>query len=1133
MPLIADLHIHSYHSRATSKDLTLEQLWKWAQLKGIGVVATGDIAHPGWLAEIQQKLIPAEPGLFCLRAEFAAAVADQVPPACRGEVRFLLGGEISNIYKRHGKTRKVHNLLFAPDLDAVGRLQTRLERIGNIRSDGRPILGLDSRDLLETALEVDERCHLIPAHIWTPWFALLGSMSGFDSVEACFGDLTPYIFALETGLSSDPPMNWRVSSLDRYTLVSSSDAHSPQKLGREATLLACALSYDALFAALHSGDPATFQGTVEFFPEEGKYHVDGHRGCGIRWEPAVTRAHAGRCPVCGKEVTVGVLHRVESLADRGDGASPPRPHPFARLVPLPELLGELFESGSTSRRVQREYHHLLAALGPELAILRELPLDTLAAVGGPRLAQGIDRMRRGQVDAEAGYDGEYGVVRVFSRAALGADDPQQELFAPPPAQQPAPPPAQQPDSLLVQQPDSSPLLLRPASLGGEAGLLAELNAEQQAAVLCTDLPLLIVAGPGTGKTRTLTLRVAHLVRALGVPPQQILAITFTNKAAQEMVERLDGLLGAVGVTVRTFHAFGASLLRQSAAEVGLGADFVIVDEEAQRQLLARLLPEAEPSAIEKALRTIAAAKQQWGQPAGEEVPLFDAYNAALRQANAVDFDDLVSLAAQLLARSPAVAAALHARYRFISVDEYQDVNLAQVALLRGLAAGGANVCAIGDPDQAIYGFRGADRRFFLEFLQEYPTARCVRLAQNYRSLQGILDAAMQVIRHNPDPGRLPLQTQLPGAVKLEIHAAPTDKAEAETIVHQIEQRVGGTSYFSLDSGRADGRAAALGFGDFAVLYRLSAQAAALVEAFDRSGIPYQVVGQEPLWSRAGVRVLLAGLWLLESPASLLHLEGLLAAVVRADTAAADAQLLSHSLLSHSLRSHSLRSTLPAALQQLAGRCPASQQRRLQKLADFWANLEAIWATQSLAACIEALAVFLELSEALSRQLVERALPFGRRCRDFLEMALLESAGDRFDLRADRVTLMTFHAAKGLEFPVVFLAGCEEGVAPYQRLDDPCDLEEERRIFYVAMTRARTQLILSHARRRFLYGRRQENPPSRFIGEIEAALLELHLREGREPPPAGIQLGLFGEESGGAGGQTTSQQSWKERKHAKL
>ncbi|MFM7174538.1 MAG: UvrD-helicase domain-containing protein [Caldilinea sp.] len=1122
MPLIADLHIHSYYSRATSKDLTLEQLWKWAQLKGIGVVATGDIAHPGWLAEIQQKLIPAEPGLFCLRAEFAAAVADQVPPACRGEVRFLLGGEISNIYKRHGKTRKVHNLLFAPDLDAVGRLQTRLERIGNIRSDGRPILGLDSRDLLETALEVDERCHLIPAHIWTPWFALLGSMSGFDSVEACFGDLTPYIFALETGLSSDPPMNWRVSSLDRYTLVSSSDAHSPQKLGREATLFSCALSYDALFAALHSGDPATFQGTVEFFPEEGKYHIDGHRGCGIRWEPAVTRAHAGRCPVCGKEVTVGVLHRVESLADRGDGASPPRPHPFARLVPLPELLGELFETGSASRRVQREYHHLLAALGPELAILRELPLDTLAAVGGPRLAQGIDRMRRGQVDAEAGYDGEYGVVRVFSRAALGTDDPQQGLFAPQPAQQSAPQSAQQP----AQQPDSPPVPLRPASSSGEASLLAELNAEQQAAVLCTDVPLLIAAGPGTGKTRTLTLRVAHLVRALGVPPQQILAITFTNKAAQEMVERLDGLLGAVGVTVRTFHAFGASLLRQSAAELGLGADFVIVNEELQRQLLARLLPEAESSAIEKALRTIAAAKQQWGQPAGEEVPLFDAYNAALRQANAVDFDDLVSLAAQLLATSPAVAAALHARYRFISVDEYQDVNLAQVALLRGLAAGGANVCAIGDPDQAIYGFRGADRRFFLEFLQEYPTARCVRLAQNYRSLQGILDAAMQVIRHNPDPGRLPLQTQLPGAVKLELHAAPTDKAEAETIVHQIEQRVGGTSYFSLDSGRADGRVAALGFGDFAVLYRLSAQASALVEAFERSGIPYQVVGQEPLWSRDGVRLLLDALWLLESPRSLLHLEALLAAVVRVETATADAQLLAHSLLP----------TLPAALQQLAGRYPASQQRRLRKLADFWTELEATWATQSLAACIEALAAFLDLSETLSQQLAERALPFGRRCRDFLEMALLESAGDRFDLRADRVTLMTFHAAKGLEFPVVFLAGCEEGVAPYQRLDDPCDLEEERRIFYVAMTRARTQLILSHARRRFLYGRRQENLPSRFIGEIEAALLELHLREraeGAEPPPAGIQLGLFGEKSGGADGQTTPQRSWKERKHAKF
>ncbi|MEJ5198055.1 MAG: endonuclease Q family protein, partial [Anaerolineae bacterium] len=250
MQLIADLHIHSHFSRATSENLTFEHLARWAQLKGIHIVGTGDVAHPGWLAEMHEKLVPAEEGLFRLRDDLAAAVERDVPPACRRPVRFILAGEISNIYKRGGKTRKIHNVIFAPSFEAVERLQGRLERIGNIRADGRPILGLDSRDLLEIVLEIGPDCHLIPAHIWTPWFSLLGSNSGFDSVEECFADLTSHIFALETGLSSDPPMNWRVSALDRYALVSNSDAHSPEKLGREANLFDCELAYGALFAAL-------------------------------------------------------------------------------------------------------------------------------------------------------------------------------------------------------------------------------------------------------------------------------------------------------------------------------------------------------------------------------------------------------------------------------------------------------------------------------------------------------------------------------------------------------------------------------------------------------------------------------------------------------------------------------------------------------------------------------------------------------------------------------------------------------------------------------------------------------------------------------------------------------------------
>ena len=435
MDLIADLHIHSHFSRATSKNLTLPHLARWAQVKGVSIVATGDISHPGWLAEMREELEPAEEGLFRLKPEIAAAVAQEVPPACQAPVRFMLGGEISNIYKRHDAVRKVHNVIFAPTLELVERIQQELEKIGNIRSDGRPILGLDSRDLLEIVLDVDPACCLIPAHIWTPWFSMLGSKSGFDTVEECFGDLTSHIFALETGLSSDPPMNWRVCNLDRYTLVSNSDAHSPPKLAREATIFRCEPSYPALFDALRSGEPDVFGGTIEFFPEEGKYHLDGHRKCGICWEPPETLAHDLRCSVCGKPVTVGVMHRVEMLADRPASVPPPHPRPYTSLVPLPEVLGEILGVGAGSKRVARAYEDLLAKLGPELTILRELPLEEIAAAGGSRVAEAIGRMRRGEVVAQGGYDGEYGVIRIF--AGNGSDTPQLGFFADP-APSPAP-----------------------------------------------------------------------------------------------------------------------------------------------------------------------------------------------------------------------------------------------------------------------------------------------------------------------------------------------------------------------------------------------------------------------------------------------------------------------------------------------------------------------------------------------------------------------------------------------------------------------------------------------------------------------------------------------------------------------
>jgi DNA helicase II / ATP-dependent DNA helicase PcrA len=394
----ADLHVHSKYSRATSKDADLEHFAIWAGKKGLSVVGTGDFTHPAWLAELKEKLVPAEPGLFRLKGD--------------SPTRFILQVEISTIYKRGGKTRKVHHIIFAPGFEQADRLVEKLSRIGNIRSDGRPILGLDSRDLLEIMLECGEDCFLIPAHIWTPWFSVLGSKSGFDSIEECYGDLSQHIFALETGLSSDPPMNWRLSSLDRYRLVSNSDCHSPAKLAREACMFDTDMSYFAVRDALRTGKG--YAGTIEFFPEEGKYHVDGHRKCGVRMLPEETRKNKGVCPVCGKPLTVGVLNRVEELADRPVGARPDSVAPFRSAVPLPEILAEILDVGPDTKKVQAAYEKIITEIGPELFVLEDAAIEVIELKGSSKLAEAIGRMREGTVTREPGYDGEYGRIKLLA-----------------------------------------------------------------------------------------------------------------------------------------------------------------------------------------------------------------------------------------------------------------------------------------------------------------------------------------------------------------------------------------------------------------------------------------------------------------------------------------------------------------------------------------------------------------------------------------------------------------------------------------------------------------------------------------------------------------------------------------------
>ena len=429
---IADLHIHSRYSMATSKFLTPEHLDLWARKKGIHILGTGDFTHPLWRQELKEKLEPAEPGLYKLKPELRLSEI----PSGSFDPRFMVSGEISTIYKKNGRTRKVHSLILLPGLDVADRLSGELEKIGNIHSDGRPILGLDCHDLLDMALTICPEAMYIPAHIWTPHFSVFGAFSGFDSMEECFEELTPHIHAVETGLSSDPPMNWSVPSLSRYQLISNSDAHSPSKLGREATLLATGLSYGEIYDAIQAGKGLA--GTLEFFPQEGKYFMDGHRKCGVCLSPEEAIKLNGICPVCGKKLTTGVLHRVQDLAalpasepffntqavstrllpnntfsaSKQAGSIPAIHRPFESISPLPELIAAAEGFSSSSVKVDRIYEKLLKELGNEFLLLREVETSDIAAVSSQRIATAISSLRQGKVRWNPGFDGQFGTMEL-------------------------------------------------------------------------------------------------------------------------------------------------------------------------------------------------------------------------------------------------------------------------------------------------------------------------------------------------------------------------------------------------------------------------------------------------------------------------------------------------------------------------------------------------------------------------------------------------------------------------------------------------------------------------------------------------------------------------------------------------
>ncbi|MGD2185848.1 MAG: UvrD-helicase domain-containing protein [Desulfobacterales bacterium] len=1112
MKFIADLHVHSKFSRATAKNLDLENLYVAAQLKGITVVGTGDFTYPAWFDEISEKLVAAEPGLFKLRDELARQCDSQVPSSCRRPVRFILATEISNIYKKNGKTRKNHNLVLVPDLDIAQKFNVKLDKIGNIKSDGRPILGLDARDLLEILLEASERAFLIPAHIWTPWFSVLGSKSGFDSIEECFDDLSSHIFAVETGLSSDPAMNWRVSSLDGLTLVSNSDAHSPLNLGREANMFDTELSYAAIKSALRTGDPQKFLGTYEFYPEEGKYHIDGHRTCKISFWPATTMKHEGLCPACGKPLTIGVLYRVEELADREEGQKPARSHPYTSSIQLVDILSQVLRVGPASKKVKQTYQTLLNKLGSEFDILHRLEIDAIELAAIPLLAEAIARMRRKEINIIPGFDGEYGRIRIFNEQEHETLLGQQSLFTvstPQPADF-VPVPKRKSDKVSKKS-KTIPPETKPAS----DDVFRQLNELQRQAVEQPDGCLLIIAGPGTGKTRTLTMRIAHLIERKGVSPHHILAVTFTRRAAQEMQQRLKSILGDAHPMplVATFHALSFKILN----ELNPDGTVTVIDDDERNVLIREAMKQVKDQGIPisqnpQTLRDrIVAAKQQILGPddltptdnvTPEARALAEAYHhyqrlLAVQGLN--DYEDLIFKVVQLLETDSAVCQKYRHQFQHIFIDEYQDLNHGQYRIVQALAPPKSsipNLCVIGDPDQSIYGFRGSDASYFTRFVDDYPETDVIQLTRNYRSTTTILDASFQVMQdHRLYDTEARTYSQIEGAQSITILELGSAKAEALAIARTIARLVGGTGFHSIDTGQVEDAnlIAARSYADFAVLVRTNHQLIIIADVFEQDGIPYQIANRQNSLKNWGLAELISLLSVIEGYGSDLDLNNCLSLF----SAGLNKKAVDHfKSWCYSKRFSQAQGFINAKRFPIPG-FSRTQQQKLIDFAEKMAGIQNEITPMTVAEKLQYLTQVPPLSalvnaEPQSQQalnnLLGLAVDFGHDMAEFMANVALHTDTDAYWPLAEKVALLSMHAAKGLEFPVVFIAGCEDDLIPLKRGDsNPADMAEERRLFYVAMTRAKERLYLTWAKKRSVYGKRQPRSISPFVADIETRL----------------------------------------------
>ncbi|MBA1335645.1 MAG: Endonuclease Q, cleaves 5' to damaged DNA bases / ATP-dependent DNA helicase UvrD/PcrA-like protein [Firmicutes bacterium] len=1124
---IADFHIHSKYSRATSKDCVPEMLEMWARRKGIDVIGTGDFTHPAWREELKEKLIPSGEGLYALKDDFhkedKVAGADFKP-------QFIVSGEISSIYKKNGRVRKVHNLILLPGLEHAESISHRLEAIGNLHSDGRPILGLDSRDLLEIVIDICPEAIFIPAHIWTPHFSLYGAYSGFDDIKECFEDLTGYIYALETGLSSNPPMNWRLSALDEFTLVSNSDAHSPANLGREANIFDTGLSYQCILNALKNRRTKEFYGTIEFFPEEGKYHYDGHRACKVCLKPSDTRAAGGICPVCGGRITVGVLHRVEALADREEGFIPPAAKHFESLVPLNEVIASSMGYTAASAKVKGKYDDLIRSLGPELFILREAPLNDIELAAGPCIAEGIRRLRCGKVEIQPGFDGEYGRIKIMDKSEIDMLSGQLCFINDESSyikNQSAPKTI---ENKKGSANEAAPALPNPCPPDGSGDTIKTvpsdipygLNQEQWEAVSSSSPAIAVVAGPGTGKTKTLVSRIAYLVEKCGVHPSQIIAVTFTNKAANEMRVRLEKHFGdkrtAGAMTIGTFHSICLQILSGWKGKDNI----TIIDEYNAVSIVEEILKDLKlkisPRDVMRGISLI----KSGASPAGDEIQkgtfldahsadgrgvspdlIYDLYCSQLERYGVMDYDDILL---EVLKRfeckdtEDIPDSSLENSFSYLLVDEFQDINGIQYRLIKEWGRKSRSIFIIGDPDQSIYGFRGSDFRYFERFKEDFPDIRHVRLTQNYRSTPEIIVCAKSVISKETAGDRTrSLDAKRESGAKVRLIETNDEFSEAIFVAKEINRMVGGIDMLDAQALSAPKRKRPAaghprGFSDIAVLYRTNRQAEILEQCLLKEGIQYVVIGQDEFLSDKPVREAIAFFRFLMNPGDIASLRACLKA-----ESLFPADLIQKVLESYAAVEKSV-SSLASIMEGVQP--PPHIPDKPGSFVEMLRKYEAVINKEKPGKIIDAWIKDNNLSGIRSMELLLNTSVMHEEMPSFIQNLVLGRESDvvRSGSKVyspDAVSLMTMHGAKGLEFPIVFICGVNDGMIPLRNSSHDFNIDEERRLFYVGMTRAQDELVLLTSR-----------TPSPFIADIPEEHLVTENAFAQKQAPQCKQVSLF-------------------------